>query len=251
METPMSPVTNPPDQRLGDSLSLKALIAAIISLVVIPSGPLAFVLGMVALIRERHPTTALIAVILGALESALLIAILAQTHGCGPMSIAYEAAAGTTLKSGIFPAMIQFQGNVFCDEDGDGHGEYGFPNEMSGGMPSDEQHRLLPPTFADLHPLINDYHIAVFLPDGSGVVSERAAITDHSPAAIDAREQHWIAYAWPERWGITGNRMFCIDERGVVWCTKPNKEGTAPHWDSALSAGWGSALAPGWEQWKK
>jgi hypothetical protein len=253
----MSAVASQNHQRLSDSLALKALIAAVICVVVIPAGPLALVLGVISFARERHPVTAGIAVILGALETLVLVLVFLVPNGCGPTSRMYEVSAGTSLKSGIFPAMVQFQGEPFRDEDGDGVGEHGFPEEMGGGpdgRATANRPALLPPNFAAVHPLIEQYHFVVYLPDGSGATTKRTAITDHSPAAIDARERHWIAYAWPApatQGNVTGTLVFCIDERGYLWCTPAAKEASAPRWDAALSKGWGSDPAPGWERWKK
>ncbi|MEZ6194913.1 MAG: hypothetical protein R3F20_04165 [Planctomycetota bacterium] len=53
------------------------------------------------------------------------------------------------------------------------------------------------------------YLVAVFLADLEGRGRGRA--TDDP-----IREDFWIAYAWPERFGVTGRRIFVVDSSGSI-----------------------------------
>jgi hypothetical protein len=115
-------------------------------------------------------------------------------------------------------------------------------------IPGQENLRLslLTGTWTTNEPLMYGYRFTLYLPDGAGAASSRAAITDHSPEAIKARENHWIAYAWPEPWGQNGRRAFAILPNGTVLSTKPSATGGKPAWNAAFSDGWGSQPAAEW-----
>jgi hypothetical protein len=243
---PEAPPAN--DQRLGASLALKSVISGVIGMVLFVIGPLALILALVSLAKERHRMVAGIGLLLGGLDCVIMGLVVANSHE-GPSRLERETAAMSVLKSGIMPAMVQFQAGAFLDEDRNQVGEHGFFTEMSGD--ADPKSRFLPASLNGVCPLVGGYRFIVYLPDGSGAVSARSAIADHSPAAIALRERHWIAYAWPEK--PDGEmRTFAIDERLMLFCTAPAAmAGQPPAWNAALSQGWTSAPATGWVKYQK
>lgn len=231
----------------GTGLAIASLVLGIIGLVLIPLAVVALVLGIIALTKGQSKGLAIPGVVLGGLGTLLfplaIIAAIAIPNLLESRVTAYEAAAKASLKAGVFPAQVQFQGGAYLDEDGDGIGEGGFLDEMAGagGKPLS----LLPPSWRQAVPM-SGYRFVLYLPDGEGAAASRAEIQDRSAAAIDARERHWIAYAWPETWGQSGRRAFAILPNGQLLTTKPSSSGSRPEWNAALSAGWGSAPASGW-----
>lgn len=109
-----------------------------------------------------------------------------------------EAAAFATLRSGIFPAQIQFQAGAYRDADGDGRGEYS-PDlrELAGGaIPGFRATlSLLPAAFNAEHPVVRGYAYATH----------------------ELGETGFVAYAWPEKPGETGTVVLAVMASGMVW----------------------------------
>jgi type II secretory pathway pseudopilin PulG len=152
---------------------------------------------------------------------------------------ANEAAAAATLKSGIFPAQVQFQGGGYRDLDHDNVGEYGFLGELSGGpiagQANDLQLALLTPTERWNKPLpeANGYRFAMFLADGKGGAF---GAEDQQPAGLSENanegERSFIAYAWPID-EDSGRRAFAITHVGTVYATQAKElDGKAPAWNT-------------------
>jgi hypothetical protein len=243
---PEAPPAN--DQRLRASLALKAVISGVIGMGLFVIGPLALVLALVSLAKERHRVVAIIGLLLGGLDCVILGLVVAN-HLERPGRGERESAAVSVLRSEIRPAMVQFQGGAFRDEDRNQVGEHGFLTEMCGD--AEPQARFLPAALNGTSPLVDGYRFIVYLPDGTGAASARSAIADHSPAAIALRERHWIAYAWPEK-PDDRMRSFAVDERLILFCTSAGTPaGPPPAWNAALSQGWASAPAMGWVEYQK
>lgn len=238
----------------GSGMAISSLVLGILGLVLLPLAIVALVLGIIALTKGQSKGLAIPGVVLGGLGTLLMpfaiIAAIAIPNLLESRITSNEAAASAGLKSGVFPAQIQFQGGSYVDEDKNGVGESGFLAEMSGveaiAKQEDVRLSLLPRNWSTNEPLVNGYRFALYLPDGDGAASSRAEITDHSPEAIKARERFWVAYAWPEQWGGNGRRAFAITSNGVVLSTRPSATGTKPAWNAALSNGWGSQPPPEW-----
>lgn len=149
---------------------------------------------------------------------------------------ANEAAARAALKSGIFPAQVQFQGGGYMDQDQDNVGEYGTLAELGGRVQvKGLEMKLLagPLTQGDT---AFGYRFRIDLPDGAGgAVPDVAGARLARPHAADLQERFWIAYAWPESVD-TGRRMFAIWSDGQVrslpW------DGQEPKWGDALGGKW-------------
>jgi hypothetical protein len=153
---------------------------------------------------------------------------------------ANEAATAATLKSGIFVAQVQFQAGGYVDQDEDGRGEYGNLAELSGRVPLGSfpagNLRLLAGPLA-AGDIVNGYHYRIDLPDtAGGAIAQAAGPRVAAPAAADAQETAWIAYAWPVS-RENGRRMYAIGADGQVrslpW------DGAEPAWSAALGDGWG------------
>ena len=243
----------------GNGLAISALVLGVLGLVLLPLAVVALVLGIIALTKGQSKGLAIPGVVLGGLGTLIMplaiIAAIAIPNLLESRVTSNEAAVSTSLKSGIFPSQIQFQSGNYVDEDKNGVGENGFITEMSGAdsIQGQESVRLslLPRTWSTNDPMMNGYRFALYLPDGAGAVSSRAGITDHSPEAIKARENHWIAYAWPDAWGQNGRRAFAILPNGTVLSTKPSATGSKPAWNSALSNGWGSQPSAEWTPYRR
>ncbi len=168
--------------------------------------------------------------------SAGIIAAIAIPNLLESRVTANEAAAAATLKSGIFPAQVQFQAGAYVDEDSDGRGEYGFLTEFSGGpVPGfNKTLQLLAP--GDWSGVRNGYHYVVYLPDGAGGGGDsRSALGQNG---IGDREAYWVAYAWPEK--DQGRKVFAICHTGMIY-QQPMAKGpataTKPAWNDLFGGG--------------
>jgi hypothetical protein len=149
---------------------------------------------------------------------------------------AQESAAGATLRSGIFPAQIQFQGGSYRDGDQDNIGEYGGLGQLSGRIATDKMEagnlKLLTGPLGQ-GDTSSGYRFKIWLPDGKGgaVDGDQAA-----PAgSADAQERGFLALAWPLS-DEQGRTMFALGMdgqlRSLPW------DGQEPTWQSALGDGW-------------
>jgi hypothetical protein len=165
---------------------------------------------------------------------------------------ANEAAAATTLRSGIFPCQVQFQAGGYQDADGDNVGEYGLLSELAGRRATAKVDAGV------LHLLVgplaqgdgaNGYRYAAYLPDGAGGAVGEPDGPGPRPAvaAVDDQERFWVVYAWP-RTRESGRRMFAVDQAGQVhvqpW------DGGIPAWNALYGGGpWGGR--PTWERYRR
>jgi prepilin-type N-terminal cleavage/methylation domain-containing protein len=127
-----------------------------------------------------------------------------------------EAAAGASLKAGVFPAQVTFQGGNYVDLGGpaipsapDGIGDYAQVfTALSGaigasgntaGLPTIPL-SLLPPTWDMAQPNLNSYLYNI------GALDERAFCVGCYPA---------------DQAASVGRRCFCINSAGVIYSTLP------------------------------
>lgn len=152
---------------------------------------------------------------------------------------ANEAAAGATLRSGVFPAQVQFQAGAYMDQDGDNVGEYGTLAELAGRqktgkVEAGQIHLLMGPLAAG--DTASGYRYRMFLPDGAGgAITSDGAPRAALPAAADAQERSFIVYAWPMS-RETGRRMFALAADGQL--RSQPWDGAEPAWNAALGDGW-------------
>jgi type II secretory pathway pseudopilin PulG len=169
---------------------------------------------------------------------------------------ANEAAAATTLKSGVFPAQVQFQAGGYRDLDKDNVGEYGFFSELSGGpiagQANDFHLSLLGQADRWQNPLpeLNGYYYAMYLADGNG---SAFGVNDKQPENLttnaDAGERYFIAYSWPAN-KDNGRKAFAITSSGVVYTILATElQGNQPAWNT-LFGGEGKTWTdePVWQQ---
>ncbi len=140
-----------------------------------------------------------------------------------------ETAAIGTLTT-LRTVQAQFQQAVVVDQNGNGIGEYGLFQELSGQeVPRGATGARTPGEFisqelgaVDANGIATKagYMFLIFMPaDGVGpCVSEGAidlALT--VPANADEQEVRWCCYAWPVSRTETGNRAFCVNQTGTVY----------------------------------
>ena len=162
---------------------------------------------------------------------------------------ANEAAASASLKSGVFPAQVQFQAGAYQDADADNVGEYGTLRALTGLDATNKiiagSIRLLtgplatagswqtatgvgaPAIGAASGFVYGAYAAGEVTPPAAGAVADTAvscwyegeAAPAGPPAAgntFNSGERYWVAACAPERFGDTGRRPFCISEDGQV-----------------------------------
>ena len=150
-----------------------------------------------------------------------------------------ESAAIGSLRS-LASSQAEFKQGANVDQDGDGTGEYGLFNELTGTTnlrtdngsakaplsPASITKSLAPSTGAS-YATKSGYFFQLFLPGGSATgttdTNTGAAATglDSTAAAddINAQENAWIAYAWPASFRNSGIRAFVVDRQGEVFAT--------------------------------
>lgn len=158
----------------------------------------------------------LIQIMIG-ISVAALLAILAIPNVVHSRLATNETAAITTLKY-IAQAQEYFREDGKKNEDGDDSGEYGTIAELSavtlspGGKPFpaylDERFQK-----ADASGIVETrgYRFGVFLPE------KPRASGNLNFTVADMKEAYWCAYAWPSEPAKTGNRVFFINEIGLVY----------------------------------
>lgn len=169
---------------------------------------------------------------------------------------ANEAASAATLKSGIFPAQVQFQGGSYQDADQDNVGEYGLLGELSGRTRTNRmeagQLRLVTGPLAKGPGFVSSgYNFAIWLPDGAGgAISDASDFGDRHGKTVEnanAQEQYFVAYAWPQS-KDTGRRMFALCQdgqlRSLPW------DGNAPAWN-AVFGGADFTAEPVWPLYRR
>lgn len=188
----------------------------------------------------------------GSVVVVAIIAAIAIPNLLESRVVSNEAAAAMSLKSGVFPALVQFQAGGYRDRDLDNIGEYGFFSEMSGGPITNNnnnpQLRLLPERWNSPTPELNNYRFALYLPDGKGG-AVGAADQPPVPAApaADAGERFFVAYAWPVD-SDAGRKVFALTNSGQVYVMNADEvDPLPPAWNAVFGgAGTGWNDEPVW-----
>ena len=142
---------------------------------------------------------------------------------------ANEAATLATLKN-LASSQAQLQASGIIDINGNGAGEYGFCQDLTGsrvvhGMDPKAKKKIrvsppiLPRSFAktDADGCIqrSGYFLRIFLPGSKGKpVHEKSPHDPFPSVGASDSEVLWCAYAWPVARGRTGQRTFFINMRG-------------------------------------
>ena len=155
---------------------------------------------------------------------------------------ANEAAASASLKSGVFPAQVQFQAGGYQDIDADNVGEYGILESLTGAKATSKiaanSIRLLQGPLATAgnftggaamaNPSMgtaSGYKFTAYTPGETNasdvtqtmwVEGANAVTTAAAGNNANNGEKYWIAAALPEKFGDTGRRPFLISSDGQV-----------------------------------
>jgi prepilin-type N-terminal cleavage/methylation domain-containing protein len=156
---------------------------------------------------------------------------------------ANEAAASASLKSGVFPAQVQFQAGGYQDADADNVGEYGVLRALAGLQATNKIdvnsiHLLTGPlatsslwtpgsgVAAPAYGLASGYAYTSFVPSTTDAAQLTTMVwCDGVAAPVDDAddttscnngEKFWVAVCAPERFGDTGRRPFVITEDGQI-----------------------------------
>jgi len=143
-----------------------------------------------------------------------------------------ETAALATLRQ-VAQSQMMFANRKEADLNQNGTGEYGTFGEMSGNVAvraASGGTRFLTPnviqaSFRAISPLgemyRSGYYYRLYLPKagGAGVIELPGGGAD---AAVDPEqaESIWCVYAWPQRFGVTGNKTFFINQHGDITFTE-------------------------------
>jgi len=164
---------------------------------------------------------------------------------------ANETNAISTLRT-LASAQATFLSIAAVDNDQDGAGEFGSLAELAGvtllnargnGPATPLDPSILSASFQMIdgsgRVSRSGYYFRVFLPDAAGTGLPEIALGG-PPAAVndDRSEVFWCCYAWPIRAGASGNRAFCIDQRGEIIQTQMDvltySGAVAPGWNAGL-----------------
>ena len=139
-----------------------------------------------------------------------------------------EAAAVRTLRE-IAKAQAMVRAAALVDEDGDGRGEHAILAELAGeanprtyaGGPAGRYTAALPQFARRLSPegegTICGYRFRVWLPGPRGKAVGEASGKPSGPLDPSLAADTWCAYAWPEKTGDSGNRVFFVNQNGDVF----------------------------------
>lgn len=167
---------------------------------------------------------------------------------------ANESAAIATLKN-ISSSQAQIQAAGVIDANGNGAGEYGYFQELSGrrlvktGAPASGEGvvKVQPPVLsgafgkvdANGRVLRSGYFFQMYLPGVSATFLAEGDPTAAYPAVDPSQsEVLWSAYAWPASFGNSGKRCFFVNQQGDVMAssnatTQYSGTATVPSGDAA------------------
>lgn len=179
------------------------------------------------------------------LSAAIAIPNLLETR-----AKASEVAVVSLLRSGVFPAQIQFQAGAYVDQNGDNIGEYGFLSEMAGGaitgQPDTLKLSLLPEVWNAAQPAVHGYRFACWLPDGKGgALGANDGLRAQNAAAAKAQSERFVVYAWSTN--NAGKAVYALTHTGTIYSnTGVTMGANGPAWNALFDgAGWEND--PTWE----
>jgi len=177
------------------------------------------------------------------------IPFLALGFGGGRIEM-HEVSAHATMR-GIASGQEIFRASVVLDQNANGIGEYGLLSDLSEG-PSPYIPSSLKPNVKG-RSSSKGYCFVIYLPSAGGrAISSRKSSRgddDFDPS----QEQMFLAFAWPEKTGRSGNRIFAFDSRGVVLTKGKSKYSglsKPPPWKAAIQDANGNGKwDPGEDSW--
>jgi type II secretory pathway pseudopilin PulG len=242
----------------GSGLAIASLVCGIAGFFTAGLASIAAIIcGILALKQGQSKGLAITGLVTGGISLLILpiaiIAAIAIPNLLESRVTANQAAAAATLKSGIFPAQIQFQAAGYQDADENGIGEYGLISELSGRVRTNRQAAgmisvLAGPLVKNADFTANGYSYAIYLPNGDGrVISDGDDLeARHTTKSIQTKDQErlWVAYAWPTT-PEGGRRVFAICQDGQVRSPTNSVPGKRPAWND-LFAGTDDWDKPTW-----
>ncbi|MHC4780159.1 MAG: hypothetical protein ACYTFG_16435 [Planctomycetota bacterium] len=202
-----------PGDGKGEGLALASIISA--SLVFFPG---AVLFGVTALYKLKpkngYRSVARWAVIIGVLEGGIAGVLLGFILLHDPFPGRRRAAKDQMFK--IFAAQNKFKTELRLDRDGDGVGEFGLLQELASG-PRPLVSRVFETPTAKNYVEKYGYYFIVFLPgrDWRDASAGPKGGADSGNKVVDAREEAWIAYAWPAVRGRTARGLLVATSKGV------------------------------------
>ena len=166
----------------------------------------------------------------------------------------YETAATGTLRS-LAAAQSTFVARCLVDQDGDGGGEYGFLQELSGALAARTRAAALAPGEVFSAAMGNvtaggvasksGYAYILYLPTAAGAaVTEAAgAVPAANAANANVQETRWACYSWPMDYGSTGYRCFVVNQQAEVYQASNEQAANTPYY-TGDGTGAGDSLAP-------
>jgi prepilin-type N-terminal cleavage/methylation domain-containing protein len=142
---------------------------------------------------------------------------------------ANESAAIAVLRS-VTTAQAQFQRSAYCDEDGDGLGEYGMFGELGGSVtvrgggtksPTDLTATMAQVT-SNGEVRKSGYIFRMYLPAAAGVGTPENPGGGIGAGVLDPdlAEAHWCVYAYPMNYASSGTRTFFANEHCELTSTE-------------------------------
>lgn len=124
-------------------------------------------------------------------------------------SMAFNESSAIGAMRTISSANETFRSAIVKDQDKDGLGEYATLEEMAGLSPPKGSNALVNPPFIDLMLGRGGKDGYLF----EVVVGAQAC---DGVSGVNGEEVSYFAVAWPQSYGVTGKRSFCIDASGVL-----------------------------------
>ncbi len=125
-------------------------------------------------------------------------------------------------------AQEEFRQGAIVDQDSDGQGEFGYLQELSGTAIPRGNTAKVNLAFISLafgktaqHSGIavkNGYCFRVSLPTTTGSLAEGSKMPASNARSANSQELRYVIYAWPLAHGVTGRRVFAINQQGEVYC---------------------------------
>ena len=166
----------------------------------------------------------------------------------------YETAATGTLRS-LAAAQSTFVSRCLVDQDGDGAGEYGFLQELSGALTARTRVAALAPgeVFSAAMGVVtaggvaskSGYAYILYLPTAAGAAVTETTGAIPAAAAVNAnvQETRWACYSWPMDYGSTGYRCFVVNQQAEVYQASNEQAANTPYYNGD-GTGAGDVLAP-------
>lgn len=227
-------------------LAIASLICGISGFITLGLASIAAIIcGVLALKNGQSKGMAIAGLVTGGISLFILpvaiIAAIAIPNLMESRVTANEACAAASLKSGFFPAQVQFRAGAYQDADENNVGEYGLISELTGRTRTNKMdagaiHLLTGPLAKGPGFIASGYNYAIYLPDGTGAISDISELeARHTRKVANAseQEQYWVAYAWPVS-KDTGHRVFAICSDGQIRSPTNDLGGRTPAWNDVF-----------------